>query len=74
MRDTRAAICAADDCRIINRFRQFKHEIEVAAELRLAEISVKGAQTYARTTAIVRLSRQQLKPRRMNFSAAEGWL
>ena len=49
-------------------------EIEVAAELHLAEISVKGAQTYARTTAIVRLSRQQLKPRRMNFSAAEGWL
>lgn len=49
-------------------------EIEVAAELSLTEIAVKGAQTYARTTAIVRLSRRQLKPRRMDFSAAEGWL
>jgi hypothetical protein len=47
---------------------------DVAAELCLAEISVKGAQTYARTTAIVRLSRDQLKPRRMDFSAAERWL
>lgn len=37
MRDTRAAICAADDCRIINRFRQFKHEIEVAAARRVIQ-------------------------------------
>jgi len=49
-------------------------DTEVAADLSLAEISVKGAQTYARTTAIVRLRRQQLKPRRMDFSAAERWL
>jgi hypothetical protein len=49
-------------------------ETEVTAELRLAEISVKGAQSYARTTAIVRLNRQQLKPRQMDFSAAERWL
>jgi hypothetical protein len=49
-------------------------DTDVAAELSLAEISVKGAQTYARTTAIVRLSRDQLKPRRMDFSAAERWL
>jgi len=49
-------------------------DAEVASALCLAEISVKGAQTYARTTAIVRLSRRQLKPRRMDFSAAERWL
>ena len=47
---------------------------EVAADLSLAEIAVMGAQTYARSTAIVRLSRRQLKPRRMDFSAAERWL
>jgi hypothetical protein len=50
------------------------YDADVAADLRVAEISVKGAQTYARTTAIVRLSRHQLKPRRMDFSAAERWL
>ena len=49
-------------------------DAEVATELRLAEISTKGAQTFARTTAIVRLNRCQLKPRRMDFSAAERWL
>ena len=49
-------------------------DTEVAADLSLAEISVKGAQTYARTTAIVRLQRRQLKARRMDFSAAERWL
>ena len=49
-------------------------ETDMAAELHLAEISVKGAQPYARTTAIVRLNRQQLKPRPMDFSAAERWL
>jgi hypothetical protein len=47
---------------------------EVAADLSLTEISVTGARTYARTTAIVRLSRRQLKPRRIDFSAAERWL
>lgn len=45
-----------------------------AAELRLAEISAMGAQPYARATAIVRLSRRQLKPRRMELSSAEHWL
>jgi hypothetical protein len=49
-------------------------DMEVAADLSLAEIAVKGAQTYARTTAIVRLQRRQLKARRMDFSAAERWL
>jgi len=49
-------------------------DADIAAELCLAEIAVKGAQTYARTTAIVRLNRQQLKPRRMDYSAAERWL
>ena len=49
-------------------------DTEVAADLSLAEIAVKGAQTYARTTTIVRLSRRQLKPKRMDFSAAERWL
>jgi hypothetical protein len=47
---------------------------EAAAYLNLAEISIKSAPIYARTTAIVRLSRCQLKPRRMDFAAAEGWL
>jgi hypothetical protein len=47
---------------------------EVAADLSLAEIAVTGAKTYARTTAIVRLSRRQLKPMRMDYSAAERWL
>lgn len=50
------------------------YDEEVAADLRLAEISVKGAQSYARATTIVRLSRSQLKPRRMDFSAAARWL
>ena len=49
-------------------------DIDVAADLSLAEVAVKGAQAYARTTAIVRLSRRQLKPKRMDFSAAERWL
>lgn len=49
-------------------------DADAATQLCLAEISVKGAQMYARTTAIVRLSRRQLKPRRMDFSAAERWL
>jgi len=49
-------------------------DADVAADLRLAEIAVKGAQAYARTTAIVRLSRRQLIPKRMDFSAAERWL
>ena len=47
---------------------------DVTAHLRLAEISVKGAQTYTRATAIVRLSRRQLQPKRMDFSAAAHWL
>lgn len=49
-------------------------DVEVAADLHLAEIAVKGAKSFARTTAIVRVSRRQLKPRPMNFSAAERWL
>ena len=49
-------------------------DVDVAAYLNLAEISIKGAQMHARTTAIVRLSRRQFKPRRMDFSAAERWL
>lgn len=46
-------------------------EAQAATELCLTRIEVKGAQTHARATAIVRLSRRQLKPRRMDFSAAE---
>ncbi|MBE0615748.1 MAG: hypothetical protein IH604_18930 [Burkholderiales bacterium] len=44
---------------------------DVSAVLRLADISLRGAQLFARSAAIVRLSRRQLKPRRMDFSAAE---
>ncbi len=47
---------------------------EAAAELSLAEIGVKGGQANARTTAIVRFNRQQVQPKRMDFSAAERWL
>ncbi len=46
----------------------------VAARLRLFEIAVRGGQSFARTTAMVRLSRRQLKPRRMDFSAVERCL
>ena len=51
-----------------------ENEADVAARLKLFEIAVKGAHNFARTTAIVRLNRRQLKPRRMDFSAAECWL
>ena len=50
------------------------NDAEIAADLRLAEIGIKGEQTNSRTTAIVRLQRRQLKARRMDFSAAERWL
>ena len=49
-------------------------DMDAATELCLAEISTKGEQVFARTTAIVRLSRRQLKPGRMDFAAAERWL
>lgn len=51
-----------------------ENDADVAARLRLFEISAKGAHNFTRTTAIVRLNRRQLKPKRMDFSAAASWL
>ena len=47
---------------------------EIAVRVRLAQIAVQGEQSYARMTCIVRMARDQLKPRRMDFSAAQRWL
>ncbi len=49
-------------------------DADIAARLNLAEITMTGSENLTRATAIVRVSRRQLKPRRMDFSAAEHWL
>ena len=48
--------------------------VEAAADLRLALISAKGARSFTRAAAMVRVNRTHLKPRPIDYAAAEGWL
>ena len=49
-------------------------EDDVAGKLHLVRIAVKGTRSFSRAASMVRVKRGLLKPRQIDYSAAERWL